>query len=183
IETLLDRSQKLRVEGFLLQTQEFVTTGIADAHSLPPCQWLSSASITGVPFGKMVGAMSSGTQYCSLRPTVNDLGMTPTTRRRIPSNSALLPTAAESAANRSRQSGSLSRTTCGPPGSPSVESNRRPNTGRTPKTEKYECVTQSPVTRIAPSGKVRTARVSSYAAARSVRSEERRVGKEWRGGW
>src|SRR5262249_45063544 len=36
--------------------QEFVTTGIADAHSLPPCQWLSSASITGVPFGKMVGA-------------------------------------------------------------------------------------------------------------------------------
>src|SRR5262249_50901784 len=37
-----------------------------------------------------------------------------------------------------------------------------------PKTEKYECVTQSPVTRIAPSGKVRTARVSSYAAARSV---------------
>jgi len=53
---LLDRSQKLRVEGFLLQAQEFVTTGIADAHSLPPCQWLSSASISGVPFGKMVGA-------------------------------------------------------------------------------------------------------------------------------
>src|SRR5262249_33840430 len=70
IETLLDRSQKLRVEGFLLQTQEFVTTGIADAHSLPPCQWLSSASITGVPFGKMVGANDEGFKavlICSMR--------------------------------------------------------------------------------------------------------------------
>src|SRR5262249_29255898 len=38
-------------------------TGIADAHSLPPCQWLSSASITGVPFGKMVGGESGVGQW------------------------------------------------------------------------------------------------------------------------
>src|SRR5262249_26381456 len=68
IETLLDRSQKLRVEGFLLQTQEFVTTGIADAHSLPPCQWLSSASITGVPFGKMVGAACNSPEQSRCDP-------------------------------------------------------------------------------------------------------------------
>src|SRR5262249_16454565 len=57
IETLLNSCQKLRIKSFRFQAQKFFIARIVHAHNLPPSQWLSSASITGVAFGKMVRAL------------------------------------------------------------------------------------------------------------------------------
>ena len=88
-----------------------------------------------VPVGG-AGSRRIGIQYWEPRVVVNDGGMMPITVWGLPSNSAVRPMSAESAANMRRQSWSLSTTTAGPPGRSSSAVKARPRAGLTAITVK-----------------------------------------------